>query len=71
MNAAKTNALRSEKTRVATGKTRVLTCRVAYLVKDCGIKPEDLIVVTFTNKVGARTPPRRQRQPVDPDASPN
>ena len=36
---------------VDAGKTRVLTCRVAYLVKDCGIKPEDLIVVTFTNKV--------------------
>ena len=33
------------------GKTRVLTCRVAFLIKECNIKPEDLIVVTFTNKV--------------------
>lgn len=34
-----------------TGKTRVLTCRVAYLIEQCGLRPEDLIVVTFTNKV--------------------
>jgi hypothetical protein len=36
-----------------TGKTRVLTSRVAYLVQECGIQPQDLIVVTFTNKVRA------------------
>lgn len=33
------------------GKTRVLTCRVAHLVQQCRIPPQDLIVVTFTNKV--------------------
>ncbi|KAG0145759.1 hypothetical protein CROQUDRAFT_658266 [Cronartium quercuum f. sp. fusiforme G11] len=32
------------------GKTRVLTCRVAYLIKHTGIDPSDLVVVTFTNK---------------------
>ncbi|KAH9821595.1 P-loop containing nucleoside triphosphate hydrolase protein [Melampsora americana] len=32
------------------GKTRVLTCRVAYLIKNTGIDPQDLAVVTFTNK---------------------
>ncbi|KAG2195912.1 hypothetical protein INT47_002685 [Mucor saturninus] len=32
------------------GKTRVLTYRVAYLVIEKGIEPNQIIVVTFTNK---------------------
>ncbi|PRQ70529.1 hypothetical protein AAT19DRAFT_11278 [Rhodotorula toruloides] len=32
------------------GKTAVLTTRVAYVVQKGGIKPEELVVVTFTNK---------------------
>jgi len=32
------------------GKTRVLTYRVAYLVKVCGIEPWRIMAVTFTNK---------------------
>lgn len=32
------------------GKTRVLTSRVAWLVREQKIMPEELIVVTFTNK---------------------
>ncbi|KDN46976.1 P-loop containing nucleoside triphosphate hydrolase protein [Tilletiaria anomala UBC 951] len=32
------------------GKTRTLTCRVAWLVNVQGIRPKDIIVVTFTNK---------------------
>lgn len=32
------------------GKTRALTYRVAYLIKDQKIEPENILLVTFTNK---------------------
>ncbi len=32
------------------GKTRVLTSRVAWLIKDQGISPFDILAITFTNK---------------------
>ena len=32
------------------GKTRVLTLRLAWLIEECGIAPWELLAVTFTNK---------------------
>src|SRR5213079_3331696 len=32
------------------GKTRVLTYRVAHLISTCGVKPNEILAITFTNK---------------------
>ncbi|MGB2951910.1 MAG: UvrD-helicase domain-containing protein, partial [Gaiellaceae bacterium] len=32
------------------GKTRVLTYRVAHLISACGVKPNEILAITFTNK---------------------
>ncbi|HSK17479.1 MAG TPA: UvrD-helicase domain-containing protein [Gaiellaceae bacterium] len=32
------------------GKTRVLTRRIAHLVAACGVKPNEILAITFTNK---------------------
>ncbi len=42
------------------GKTRVLTARVAHLMRECNVSPSNLLVITFTNKAAEELVERLQ-----------
>ncbi len=45
-----------------TGKTKTLTDRIVWLVRQCGVKPADITAVTFTNSAAEEMRTRLEKQ---------